>query len=163
MHRMKERILDELPYLRRYASALTGDVDHGDELVRYCLQYAINLVQFIQEDTNVRNWLFSVMHKVTDDYFKEYDLDESVLDFSEDDLDFDDDVNLFDVRKVVLSLPLAEREAFLLVSLEGLDYASVQEILGLSTAGLVSLLDSARSSAVIQFLEETFAELRAVR
>ena len=167
MENLKQLLLYEIPYLRRYACALTGNIEDGDELVKVCLSYANNLINFLKPNTSLKIWLFSVMHKVSADFFETRQLTtlppEENYDFSYQGLDLDSSMDLeksFDPADVLSTLPLLEREAFLLVSLEGFSYDAVREILTIPTGTLVSLLDNARKKVVDQFLDDTFAELR---
>ena len=57
------RLLErEIPWLRRYARALTRDVSRADDLVQDTLVRAIAKQDFWQRDTSLRAWLFTLMH-----------------------------------------------------------------------------------------------------
>jgi RNA polymerase sigma-70 factor, ECF subfamily len=57
------RILEkEIPRLRRYAVALTRDMSRADDLVQDTLVRAIAKQSFWQSGTNLRAWLFTIMH-----------------------------------------------------------------------------------------------------
>ncbi|HZD26257.1 MAG TPA: sigma-70 family RNA polymerase sigma factor, partial [Alphaproteobacteria bacterium] len=51
----------EIPHLRRYASALSGDRDQADDLVQDCLVRAISRLDRYEPGTNLRSWLFTIM------------------------------------------------------------------------------------------------------
>jgi DNA-directed RNA polymerase specialized sigma24 family protein len=52
----------EIPRLRRYARALTRDVSRTDDLVHNTLERAIAEEHFWQWGSNLRAWLFAIMH-----------------------------------------------------------------------------------------------------
>ena len=53
---------DEIPRLRRYARALTRDASRADDLVQSCLVRAIAKQHLWQEGTDLRAWLFTILH-----------------------------------------------------------------------------------------------------
>src|ERR1700719_4879897 len=52
----------EIPRLRRYARALTRDLIRADYLVQSCLTRAIAKQHLWQRGTDVRAWLFTILH-----------------------------------------------------------------------------------------------------
>src|SRR5690348_4564826 len=58
-HRLVER---EIPRLRRYARALTRSPDRADDLVQETLLRAIAKAHLWQLGTDMRAWLFTIMH-----------------------------------------------------------------------------------------------------
>jgi RNA polymerase sigma-70 factor (ECF subfamily) len=52
----------EIPRLRRYARALTRDVIHADDLVQSGLTRAIAKQHLWQPGTDLRAWLFTIVH-----------------------------------------------------------------------------------------------------
>jgi RNA polymerase sigma-70 factor, ECF subfamily len=58
-HRLVE---EQIPRLRRYARALTRNRDRADDLVQDTLSRALIKEQFWQPGTNLRAWLFTIMH-----------------------------------------------------------------------------------------------------
>src|SRR6201997_2608225 len=52
----------EIPRLRRYARALTRSADRADDLVQTTLLRAIAKAHLWQPGTDLRAWLFTVMH-----------------------------------------------------------------------------------------------------
>src|SRR5258706_10235401 len=57
------RLLEaEIPRLRRYARALTRDVSRADDLVQGCLTRAVAKQHLWQPGTDLRAWLFTILH-----------------------------------------------------------------------------------------------------
>src|SRR4029077_2345001 len=52
----------EIPRLRRYARALTRDVARADDLVQSCLARALAKQHLWQPGTDLRAWLFTILH-----------------------------------------------------------------------------------------------------
>ena len=52
----------EIPRLRRYARALTRSADRADDLVQETLLRAISKCHLWQTGTDIRAWLFTIMH-----------------------------------------------------------------------------------------------------
>src|ERR1700745_4387356 len=58
-HRLIEQ---QIPRLRRYARALTRNRERADDLVHDTLGRALGKEEFWQPGTNLRAWLFTIMH-----------------------------------------------------------------------------------------------------
>ena len=57
------RLLEEqIPRLRRYARALTRNIERADDLVQDTLIRALTKQHLWQAGTNLRAWLFTLMH-----------------------------------------------------------------------------------------------------
>src|ERR1700720_3022411 len=52
----------QIPRLRRYARALTRDVSRADDLVQNCLTRAVAKQPLWQHGTDLRAWLFTILH-----------------------------------------------------------------------------------------------------
>ncbi len=57
-------IVDQIPALRRYARALTGDAWAADDLVQDTLERACSKWRLWAVGSNLRAWLFTVMHNL---------------------------------------------------------------------------------------------------
>jgi RNA polymerase sigma-70 factor (ECF subfamily) len=62
MANIQQRIEAELPRLRRYARALVRDVVDADDLVQECLTRALAKLHLWQEGSDLRAWLFTILH-----------------------------------------------------------------------------------------------------
>src|ERR1044071_2702053 len=56
------RLEEQMPRLRRYARALPRDVNRADDLVQDTLIRALTKQHLWQAGTNLRAWLFTLMH-----------------------------------------------------------------------------------------------------
>ena len=58
------QVEEQIPRLRRYARALTRDATRADDLVQICLTRAVAKSHLWQRGTNLRAWLFTILHNV---------------------------------------------------------------------------------------------------
>ena len=58
------QLATHIPRLRRYARALTGERAAADDLVQDALERACNKLHLWRSDSDLRAWLFSIMHNV---------------------------------------------------------------------------------------------------
>jgi DNA-directed RNA polymerase specialized sigma24 family protein len=61
---LREALVAELPFLRRYARALTGSQSLGDAAVREVLEALLEAPEEIQSDKPVRTELFRIFHRL---------------------------------------------------------------------------------------------------
>jgi CheY-like chemotaxis protein/DNA-directed RNA polymerase specialized sigma24 family protein len=130
-------IVKFLPYLRRYARALLGSQDRGDEYVRVCLEAYLAEPERIAPSSNIRLELFALFHEVwslVDETFPE-----AVPDVSDS-----------KVLQGVGRLPPRQRQALLLVSLEGFSFDEVSRILNASPDEIRAELEAARAELATQ-------------
>jgi RNA polymerase sigma-70 factor (ECF subfamily) len=139
-----ERIAEHIPRLRRYARALAGDQHAADDLVQDTLERAINKRHLWRPGSDLRAWLFAIMHNVFVNQLR------SRQAHPEDALDDEalpavapaDGVRLEirDLQTALAMLPPEQREVVLLVGLEQLTYAEVSGALGIPIGTVMSRL-----------------------
>ena len=61
---MSASLLQHIPALRRYARSLTGDAWAADDLVQDTLERACSRWRLWLAGTDLRAWLFTVMHNL---------------------------------------------------------------------------------------------------
>lgn len=167
MDNYQQFFIDTIPYLRRYARAYTGDVLSGDSLVRRTVECAHSLINYLQDDTDIAIWLFSIMHNITVEERKEMENhpDNGVLDIDSDDMTLLEDVEPeeIDIVTALARLPAEQKETFLLVSLERFTYEEASQILNIPVGTLILRLNSARKYLIKRLLTDEFAEVRAAQ
>jgi RNA polymerase sigma-70 factor (ECF subfamily) len=135
-----------LPQLRRYARALVGNETAADDLVQDTLERALNKFSLWEQGTNLRAWLFSVMHNVNVNQVRGKPNCEPL----EEDMEFpvrgrqECGLHIRDLSNALLALPLEQREVLLLVGLEGMRYEEVAQALGVPTGTVMSRLARGR-------------------
>jgi DNA-directed RNA polymerase specialized sigma24 family protein len=96
-----------LPFLRRYARALTGTQKHGDAYVRQALEAIVAAPQDFPRDVDVRLGLYRTFQRIW----------QSTNDVDRSDADPADDSNIADAR--LSHITPRSRQALLLTQLEG--------------------------------------------
>jgi RNA polymerase sigma-70 factor (ECF subfamily) len=57
-------ILEHASALRRYARYIARSADHADDLVQECIERALARPHLYRPDTNLRAWLFTILHNI---------------------------------------------------------------------------------------------------
>jgi RNA polymerase sigma-70 factor, ECF subfamily len=151
-----QQFLDEIegcvPALRRYARALTRDADRADDLVQDCLERAIRKRGLWSPTGPLRAWLFKVLLNVYRNDIrksrsrgKQVPLDDLVVEPAVP-APQPGRIALAEMARAVDSLPTEQREALLLVVLEGASYSEAAGILGIPAGTLMSRLGRARAA-----------------
>jgi len=136
-----------IPRLRRFARALTGSREAADDLTQDTLERAWAKRELWQAGTNLRAWLFAVMHGVFVNSVRRLRPTESLDALAEAGSERADDsaaaesaVAVRQLREALLRLPDDQRQVVLLVGLEQLSYAEAAEVLGVPIGTVMSRL-----------------------
>lgn len=129
-------IAPHLPYLRRYARALTGSQSSGDAYVRATLEALLEDKAQLTSGASPKIALYKAFHAIWSSSVGE-DHDEAGLQKLTPDLRLQ-------------ALPPRKREALLLTAVEGFSPAEAGEILGLDAAGVQNDIIEAQSAIEAQ-------------
>jgi Response regulator of citrate/malate metabolism len=66
MSELKHQIIQQLPYLRRYARALTGSQQTGDQQIRFCLEALLQAPERLKGGSSLPVRLFRLFHQTVD-------------------------------------------------------------------------------------------------
>lgn len=143
-------LVGHIPQLRRYARSLTGDAWAADDLVQDTLERACDRWQLWAVGSDLRAWLFTLMHNLFVDGARR------ALRQQGQRVDSDDVAqelvapagaaeDVLDLQRCLLRLPEEQREVLLLVTLQDLGYEDVARILGVPVGTVMSRLSRARS------------------
>lgn len=143
----RQDIVAEIPRLRRYARALTGDVVRADDLVQDTLERALGK-WVLWRPGNLRAWLFSIMHNL----FVNQARSSRLVDYPGDEALPDlptraaqgDALELRDFARSLARLPEEQREVLLLVCLEDQSYEDTAKVLGVPVGTVMSRLSRGR-------------------
>ncbi|MDM0017051.1 sigma-70 family RNA polymerase sigma factor [Variovorax saccharolyticus] len=142
-------LVPHIPSLRRYARALTGDAWAADDLVQDTLERACRKWRLWSLGTDLRAWLFTVMHNQFASQMRRaparavvVDIDDAVHELRAPDSQRDQAI---DLQRCLLLLPEDQRAVLLLVALEDLSYAQVAKVLGIPAGTVMSRLSRARA------------------
>ncbi|EKF40981.1 sigma-70 family RNA polymerase sigma factor [Nitratireductor indicus] len=148
--------LDEMeacvPALRRYARALTHDRDRADDLVQDCLERAIRKSSLWRPTGPLRAWLFRILLNLHRNEIRRDRRTPAA--FPIDALPLEppspaaqtDRLALADTARAMQKLSIEQREALLLVALEGMSYAEAAGVLDIPVGTLMSRVGRAREN-----------------
>ena len=139
----------EIPRLRRYARALTRDVIRADDLVQSCLTRAVAKQHLWQHGTNLRAWLFTIMHNQHVNDVRRGAREGNTVELEQaPPLTAPSNaiprLELRDLERALDKLVHEQREVILLVGLEGMRYDQVAEILNVPIGTVRSRLSRGR-------------------
>ena len=140
----------EIPRLRRYARALTRDAARADDLVQSCLVRAIAKEHLWQPGTDLRAWLFTILHNQNVNDVRR-SVREGVTVAVEDVApvltmapNAGPSLQLRDLERAIGLLPEEQRQVILLVGLEGMRYEEVAAVLDIPIGTVRSRLSRGR-------------------
>jgi RNA polymerase sigma-70 factor (ECF subfamily) len=142
-------VVEQLPGLRRYARALTGDAWAADDLVQDTLERACVKWQLWLAGTDLRAWLFTLMHNLYLNQRRSVQptAGATPIDDIQSELpapDGDKDTAL-DLTRCLQRLPDDQRAVLLLVTLEDMSYGDAAKVLGIPIGTVMSRLSRART------------------
>jgi len=161
-----QRLIELIPRLRRYARALVGERAGADDLVQDTLERAWAKLHLYRRGTDLRAWLFTVMHNVHVNRVRATRL----VDPLEDEMPELtqraqlDALELRDLDRAIARLPADQRAVLLLVTLEEISYDEVARTLGIPIGTVMSRLSRAREKLRAMMLGQSpAARLKVVK
>ena len=134
-----------IPALRRYARALTRDSDIADDLVQDTLVRALRS-EHLFHGGEIRSWLYTILTNLNRNRLRS--LARRPMHASLEDNDAPDmagpEAGSRDIERALATLVEDQRNALLLVVLEGLSYREVAEVQGVPIGTVMSRLARAR-------------------
>jgi len=144
----RDRLIACIPRLRRYARALLGDRTGADDLVQDTMERGWKKLSTWQRGSDMRAWLFGIMHNLHVDQVRKPSLPTEELDEDTPAMvshhQVSDGLEVRDLDTALRSLPPEQREILLLVALEEMSYEEVAATLGLPLGTVMSRLSRAR-------------------
>ena len=157
-HRLVEK---EIPRLRRYARALTRDSNRADDLVQDTLLRGIAKAHLWLEGTDIRAWLFTIMHNQYVNNVRRDMCENATIDVDQvastlvATSDPTASRQLSELDRALGHLSKGQREVVLLVGLEGMSYDEAAKILRVPIGTVRSRLGRAREALrVLMGLEQ---------
>lgn len=139
-----------VPRLRRYARALTGTREAADDLTQDALERAWQKRALWQPGTDLRAWMFTIMHNLFVNGTRRARPAVSLDDLAVEDnrpapgTSVETGIVLGELARSLALLPGEQREVLLLVGLEQFSYAEASEVLGVPIGTVMSRLSRAR-------------------
>lgn len=162
-----------IPRLRRYARVLTGETSRADDLVQDTLARAWEKRRLWRAGTDLRAWLFTVMHNV-------FVNQRALAGREARNVSLDDEggvgdvwqlsvrpaqqasVELAELLQQVARLPDEQREVLVLAAIEEMKYEEIAAVLDVPVGTVMSRLSRAREK-LRRFSDGAPAPLRIVR
>jgi RNA polymerase sigma-70 factor (ECF subfamily) len=161
-----QRLVDLIPRLRRYARALVSDRASADDLVQDTLERAWAKLHLYRRGTDLRAWLFTVMHNVHVNKVRSA----RATDPLEDEMPElaqraaqGDSLVMRDLDRAIARLPDEQRAVLLLVTLEEMSYDQVARALDIPIGTVMSRLSRAREKLRAMMLGQAAAKLKVVK
>ena len=157
-----------VPALRRYARALTHNADAADDLVQDCLERAIRKGSLWRPSGPLRAWLFRILLNLWRNELRHRRrapdtapmtsavVEPQVPAASPSRLAF------AETARALQLLPAEQREALLLIAVEGMSYAEAASVLDVPLGTLMSRLGRARTM-LRHLTEEGGPRLRSLK
>lgn len=156
----EQGILALLPRLRRFAAGLSRGLAEGDDLCQMTIERALRSRDQWTEGTRLDSWMYRIMRNIWIDEIRARNRRQQTFVEEEAGLtvgapaEQESRVELSLVDRALARLPDEQREAILLVMVEGYGYREAAEIIGCPIGTLTSRLIRGRD-ALQQLLGET--------
>lgn len=145
-----QAIEEHIPALRRYARALVRDADKADDLVQDCLERSVSRIDQFAPGTNLRTWLFTIMHNLHCDTLRRVQRRGPHVPINEWESNAQypatqsTAVEIREFERAFARLTKRDQHLLLLVGVEGFSYEEVSEVLGIAVGTVKSRLFRAR-------------------
>ncbi len=150
MRDRKALIVEQIPRLRRYARALTGDAELADDLVQDSVERAWRKFHLWRRGSDMRAWMFTIMRNLHANAVRKGMNRPPVVSLA----DWHGDKPSRPVQEIAAEaravvdalarLPMEQRQVILLVGLEGYTYQEVATIVGIPIGTVMSRLSRGR-------------------
>ena len=165
---MQDLIVEHIPRLRRYARALMHDPQAADDLVQDTLERAWTKRDLWRGGSDLRAWLFTVMHNVFVNQFHRNaaapimaELDDAPQAIGS--ASAEDAITLRDLSNALTRLSPDLREVLFLVGVEQLSYQQVAQLLGIPIGTVMSRLSRGRERLRLLLAGEPTPVLRSIK
>jgi RNA polymerase sigma-70 factor (ECF subfamily) len=143
-------VMAALPALKAFAISLTRNGDQADDLIQDTVLKAISKQEYFKEGTNLQAWLFTILrnnhftiHRKTSREVADTDgIYSAKLETTPDQ---EDHLMMGKLQAALARLPQEQRNALLLVGLEGVEYEDAAVELGCAVGTIKSRVNRARA------------------
>jgi RNA polymerase sigma factor (sigma-70 family) len=142
----------EIPRLRRYARALTRNAVRADDLVQETLTRALRKEHLWEPGTDLRAWLFTIMHNQNVNEVRRAMRDDANIDVENwaavliATTDPTASRQLRELERALAHISEEQRQVVLLVGLEGMSYEDAAAILNIPVGTIRSRLSRGRDA-----------------
>lgn len=143
------RLQSALPALRRYARMLTRDPHQADDLVQDCLERALTRMHQVRGRPDLRPWLFTIAHRLHISHWRRLRRMIPLLETAPEPVQEATQAQYMEWKAVTDAferLSDDHRQVLLLAGVEGLEYETIADILGIPVGTVMSRLSRARAA-----------------
>ena len=154
MRKLKKELIFLMPKLRRYCYGLTGNKDHGDDLLHNSIVKILEKFKFdLSSIDNLNAYIYKLISNTwKDELRKKYrNVEVHVDDMIYNNLpdietkNYDGNIDtLNEIKESIKTLSIKLREVLILVALENKSYKETSEILNIPVGTVMSRLSEAR-------------------
>ncbi len=148
-------LVPEIPYLRRYARALTRNAADADDLVQNALMRAVANFDRFEQGTNLRAWLLTIVHNAFIDSTRKLKRERESNEMAEERLsglytspNQIAALQLGELEVALARLPEEQRITLILVALEDMSYEEAAKVTGVPVGTVRSRLSRARHAVM---------------
>jgi RNA polymerase sigma-70 factor (ECF subfamily) len=143
-------LVTNLPSLRAFAISLTRSVDQAEDLVQETVLRAIRKQEKFEHGTNLQAWLFTILRNLFCSVYRRTkreveDVDGSYAATLISVPDHEDRLMVKDLAAALAKLHEGQRNAILLVAVEGMSYEAAAQTLGCAVGTIQSRVNRARN------------------
>lgn len=150
----EQELLALLPRLRRFARGLARDAADADDLCQAAIERALKSRDQWQEGTRLDSWMYRITRNIWIDSRRatarrgvHTDIDDGAMQIADNSHQrMEATMELNDVDRAMAKLPDEQREAVMLVLVEGYAYREAAEILDVPVGTLTSRLGRGREA-----------------
>ena len=162
-------LVDNVRALRRYATVLCGSSSDAEELVQDTLVKALENSHSWDSKRELRKWLFAIMHNAFVSKLRRRQTQQRVISLQTDAMRQHSEPNqlahleLSETMQALYELPDEQKEAVILISLEGMNYEDAAKLLDIPIGTLMSRLARGREALRDATHRESRQRLRSVK
>ncbi len=160
-----DQLIAVLPRLRRFARGLAGSAAEADDLVQAACERALTRAHQFQEGTRFDSWMFRIVQTIWIDLIRARGVRQEGGEDEGMNVGTDESVRraearlaLGEVHEALRQIPVDQRSALLLVTVDGLSYKEAAEIADVPVGTIMSRL--ARARVALQAKLETGGALQ---
>ncbi|HEU0070212.1 MAG TPA: sigma-70 family RNA polymerase sigma factor [Alphaproteobacteria bacterium] len=149
-------LIEQLPYLRRMARALTKNRADADDLAQNCLERAIVYQHQFETGTNLRGWLLKIMHNLFIDSMRRAKRSRENSDTAQTYLsghytpsNQEHAIEIAELQEAMAQLPPEQYTTLVLITLEDMSYEEAARITNVPIGTIRSRLSRARASIAL--------------
>lgn len=153
--RIEDQVVDLIPALRAFARTFVSSAHEGDDLVQETLFRALRSIHRFEAGTNLKSWLFTIMHNAFRTQYKLRKRESpGLIDCAEMAIPMapsqDWQILNKELREALGSLSPEHRDVLILVAGYGLSYKEAADVCGCAIGTIKSRLNRARDELAHQ-------------